>query len=121
MSGDVYSFGVLLLELITGKKPASEEVGVGPTLPTWIRSLRAQNREQNAIDMAMFQCADEARINQILHVMRAAIMCTSHVPAERPNMLEVLENLREMPEVDAEEELLVPVVAPEDPVPPEEQ
>lgn len=121
MSGDVYSYGVLLLELITGKKPASEEVGVGPTLPTWIRSLRAQNREQNAIDMAMFQCADEARINQILHVMRAAIMCTSHVPAERPNMLEVLENLREMPEVDAEEELLVPVVAPEDPVPPEEQ
>jgi LRR receptor-like serine/threonine-protein kinase FLS2 len=107
-AGDVYSYGVLLLEIITGKRPTSEDVGAGVTLPAWVRSLKAQNRERYAIDMALFRAADEPQIDQILHILDAALVCTSYVPASRPSMLRVLGTLQEMPESVAEEEL-VPV------------
>ena len=112
-AGDVYSYGVLLLEIITGKRPTSEDVGAGVTLPAWVRSLQAQDRERYAIDMALFQSVDEPQINQILHILKAAILCTSFSPTTRPSMLQVLCNLQEMPESVAEEEL-VPVEAPVD-------
>lgn len=110
-AGDVYSYGVLLLELITGKRPTSEEVTSGMTLPVWVRSLRSQDRERYAIHMSLFQSADEPQLNQILHILNAALLCTGHVPATRPTMLQVLGNLQEMPEAVTEEEL-VPVEAP---------
>ncbi|KAG0615822.1 hypothetical protein M758_5G069500 [Ceratodon purpureus] len=112
-AGDVYSYGVLLLEIITGKRPSSEDVGAGVTLPAWVRSLKAQDRERYAIDMTLFQSADEPQIEQILHILKAAILCTSYVPAQRPSMLQVLGNLQEMPESVAEGDL-VPVEAPVD-------
>ena len=112
-AGDVYSYGVLLLEIITGKRPSSEDVGAGVTLPAWVRSLKAQDRERYAIDMTLFQSADESQIEQILHILKAAILCTSYVPAQRPSMLQVLGNLQEMPESVAEGDL-VPVEAPVD-------
>lgn len=108
----MYSYGVLLLEIITGKRPTSEDVGVGVTLPAWVGSLKAQDRERYAIDMALFQSADEPQIIQILHILKAAILCTSYVPAARPSMLQVLGDLQELPESVAEE--LVPVNAPVD-------
>lgn len=111
MAGDVYNYGVLILEIITGKRPTSEEIGVGVTLPAWVRDLRGQGREQYAVDMNLFQSADETQLNQILYIMKAAIMCTSHVPTSRPSMLQVLGNLQEMPECAAEDQELIPVEA----------
>lgn len=110
-AGDVYSYGVLILEIITGKRPTSEEVASGTTLPAWVRSLRAQDRERYAMDMNLFQSADEPQLNQILHILNAALLCTGHVPTTRPTMLEVLNTLQEMPE-SVTEEALVPVEAP---------
>lgn len=100
---------MLLLEIITGKRPSSEEVTSGMTLPVWVRSLQAQDRERYAIDMDLFQASDEPQLKQILHIMNAALLCTGHVPSTRPTMLQVLDNLQGMPESVTEEAALIPV------------
>ncbi|XP_073387276.1 probable leucine-rich repeat receptor-like protein kinase At5g63930 [Physcomitrium patens] len=110
-AGDVYSYGVLILEIITGKRPTIEEVRVGVTLPAWVQDLR----DQSAIDVSLFQSADESQLNQILHIMKVAILCTSHLPGSRPSMLQVLLNLQEMPQSAIENQELVPLEVPVDP------
>nr|XP_024364885.1 protein BRASSINOSTEROID INSENSITIVE 1-like [Physcomitrium patens] len=107
-AGDVYSYGVLILEIITGKRPTIEEVRVGVTLPAWVQDLR----DQSAIDVSLFQSADESQLNQILHIMKVAILCTSHLPGSRPSMLQVLLNLQEMPQSAIENQELVPLEVP---------
>lgn len=89
MSGNVYSFGVILLELLTGKPPVSE----GVELAKWALSYstRRDQREQ-ILDPRVSKASLGVR-SQMLSVLKVALACVNLSPEARPKMRHVLSML----------------------------
>lgn len=91
---DIYSFGVVLLELVTGKKPLDPSLGESTDLVEWVREKIRSNRSKEALDLDMGgQC--QYVQEEMLLVLRIALACTAKLPKERPSMRDVITMLRQ--------------------------
>ncbi|GLT58763.1 hypothetical protein SLA2020_316310 [Shorea laevis] len=89
MAGNVYSFGVILLELLTGKPAVSE----GTELAKWVlRNSVQQNNLDRILDFSTSRTSVVVR-NQMLSVLKVAVACVSASPEARPKMKSVLRML----------------------------
>ncbi|KAJ1439033.1 Protein kinase domain [Sesbania bispinosa] len=80
---DIYAFGVILLELLTGKVVQNN----GFNLAKWVDSVVREEWTVEVFDKAlMSQGASEERMMNLLHV---ALKCTNPSPTDRPSMSEV--------------------------------
>lgn len=90
---DVYSFGVLLLELMTGKTPYQDLVQAhGSDIPSWVRSVREEETESGDDPASSGNEASEEKLQALLNI---AMACVSLVPENRPAMREVLKMIRD--------------------------
>lgn len=88
-AGNVYSFGMVLLELLTGK-PA---VSGGTDLAKWVQSNSGQqNRWDQILDFSASKTSLAGR-SQMLAVLKVALACVSISPDTRPNMKSVMRML----------------------------
>ena len=82
---DVYAFGVILMELITGRKALDD---TRPDdrfhLVTWFRQILINENISNAIDQILNP--DEETMESIYKVVELAGNCTTHDPYQRPDM-----------------------------------
>ncbi|MBA0650761.1 hypothetical protein Goklo_018143 [Gossypium klotzschianum] len=86
MAGNVYSFGVVLLELLTGKAAVSE----GTELAKWVLSNSVRpNKLDHILDFSISRTSLVVR-NQMLAVLKVALACVSVTPESRPKMKSVL-------------------------------
>ncbi|KAL6573129.1 hypothetical protein OROHE_002605 [Orobanche hederae] len=89
---DVYAFGVVLLELITGRKPIESIRGAGEeNLVSWAKPLLEQGSSEKLIDRRPKLTQKDS--NQIARMVRAAAACLNNEP-RRPGMVEVVKILR---------------------------
>lgn len=90
---DVYSFGVMLLELLTGRKPADFlQKPEANTLPDWTRERIENSQAVSLIDSHVkATCESSDRLHQVLWT---ALQCTVATPLHRPTMKEVVKALQ---------------------------
>ncbi|XP_015968109.1 MDIS1-interacting receptor like kinase 1-like [Arachis duranensis] len=92
---DVYSYGVVLLELLTGKRPTDEEFGESVDIVEWIRrKLRDNKNLEAALDPNVVGNSRHV-LEEMLLVLRIALLCTAKLPRERPTMRDVIMMLEE--------------------------
>ncbi|XP_057488834.1 probable LRR receptor-like serine/threonine-protein kinase At3g47570 [Actinidia eriantha] len=105
-TGDVYSYGILLLEMLTGKRPTNAMFNDNLNLHSFAQIALAEGVEGIA-DPVLLQQQDEdieektskttrdsGRISQTLgSIFRIGIACSAESPRERPNMRGVVSEL----------------------------
>ncbi|MED6191585.1 hypothetical protein PIB30_001316 [Stylosanthes scabra] len=91
-SCDVYSFGILLLELVTGRKPIEKlPGGVKRTITEWAEPFISKSRFRDLVDPKLRGNFDENQVKQAINV---AALCVQSEPDKRPNMKQVVNLLK---------------------------
>ncbi|KAG9149971.1 hypothetical protein Leryth_010038 [Lithospermum erythrorhizon] len=91
--GDVYSYGVVLLELLTGRKPTDEAfVEEGTKLVTWVKAVLQEKREVYVLDSSLNDCP----LDEISLTFNIAMKCIEPDPSRRPTMADVLRMLEQL-------------------------
>ncbi|KAJ9565930.1 hypothetical protein OSB04_001896 [Centaurea solstitialis] len=89
---DVFGFGILLLELITGQKAldaGNGQIQKGMILDL-VKTLYEEKRLQVLIDRDLKGCYDQEELEKAVEL---ALLCTRALPTSRPKMSEVLKVL----------------------------
>ncbi|CAM6097412.1 unnamed protein product [Calypogeia fissa] len=91
---NVYSFGVVLLEMLSGKQPVDPSFGEGCDLVSWVQTASDRNETPEQLLDATVSTASFPVRQEMLRVLDIAKLCTSTLPAERPRMKVVVELLQ---------------------------
>ncbi|CAD5334624.1 Protein kinase-like domain superfamily [Arabidopsis suecica] len=91
---DVYSYGVLLLVLVSGRRPLevtgpASEIMLRANLMSWARKLARRGRLGDLVDEKL-QLLDQ---EQAVLCIKVALQCLQKSPVSRPSMKDVLEML----------------------------
>ncbi|CAA0839690.1 LRR receptor-like serine/threonine-protein kinase HSL2 [Striga hermonthica] len=105
---DVYSFGIVLLELLTGKRPNDSSFGENMSIVKWVKDITLPSRKRGANREAS-DSRNIGNLNQILDsrmdpdtieyhevkkVLNVALLCTMELPIRRPSMKRAVELLK---------------------------
>lgn len=106
--GDVYSFGILLLEMFTGKRPTDEMFMEDLNLHSFVQRA-VPDRVHEAVDPSLFKEVLENRDSTregsrwrsrskiedaLVIVLKIGVLCSKELPRERMDMKEVVGKLQ---------------------------
>jgi serine/threonine protein kinase len=101
--GDVYSYGILLLEMFTRKQPTSDMFVENLNLHNWV-DFTFPDRLKEVIDSGLFSELDGDEFEEnnaykcLISLMRVGLLCSKYSLQERPTMrvvVRMLESIRE--------------------------
>ncbi|WJX91986.1 hypothetical protein P8452_73692 [Trifolium repens] len=94
---DIYSFGIILFELITGRKALERASGENLHILQWVLPTVKRGDIQNVVDPRL---QGEFSINSAWKAVEIAMSCTSPNVDERPDMSQILVELKECLSLD---------------------
>ncbi|XP_027352606.1 probably inactive leucine-rich repeat receptor-like protein kinase At5g06940 [Abrus precatorius] len=90
---DVYSFGVILLELVCGREAEETESSDSLDIVKWVRrKVNITNGVHQVLDPKISHTCQQ----EMIGVLDIALRCTSVVPEKRPSMVEVVRGLQSL-------------------------
>ncbi|XP_073035986.1 probable leucine-rich repeat receptor-like protein kinase IMK3 [Primulina eburnea] len=101
---DIYSFGVIMLELLTGKPPGDVDNGIiGMDLPQWVASIVKKEWTKGVFDVELMRDQSVSG-DELMSTLKLALNCVELSPSDRPEALQILWQLEEIvrAETDAE-------------------
>ncbi|XP_076897495.1 putative LRR receptor-like serine/threonine-protein kinase At4g30520 isoform X2 [Bidens hawaiensis] len=89
---DVFGFGILLLELITGMRAFEfgKTVNQKGAMLEWVKKAHQEKKVELLADKELGTNYDQIDVHEMLQV---ALLCTQYTPAHRPKMSEVVRML----------------------------
>ncbi|KAF7051648.1 hypothetical protein CFC21_059870 [Triticum aestivum] len=98
---DVYSFGIVLLEIITGQPPVLMEPQT-IHLPNWVRQNIAKGSIHDVVDKRLLDQYDVSSVESAIDI---ALNCVENASIDRPTMTEVVSRLKVwLPAVSSEKQ-----------------
>nr|XP_023890838.1 receptor-like protein kinase HAIKU2 [Quercus suber]POE62609.1 receptor-like protein kinase haiku2 [Quercus suber] len=89
---DVYSFGVVLMELVSGKRPIDPEYGENKDIVSWVSSkIKTRESVLSVVDSRIPEVSKE----EVVKVLKIAVLCTATLPTLRPTMRSVVQMLED--------------------------
>lgn len=93
---DVYSYGIVLLEILTGRGAVESPIGDGLHIVEWVkRMIRSCEPILNILDSRLRGMPDPM-IQEMSQALGIALLCVNSTPGERPTMKEVVALLKEV-------------------------
>lgn len=95
-AGDVYIYGVLLMEVFTRKKPTNEMFSGEMSLKHWVTQLLDSGSLLSAVDSNLIQHEDEtfdAKVQCVSSVLHLALDCSRDQPKDRIDMKDAVTRL----------------------------
>ncbi|KAL0402956.1 UNVERIFIED_CONTAM: putative leucine-rich repeat receptor-like protein kinase IMK3 [Sesamum radiatum] len=90
---DIYSLGVIILELLTGKSPGEALNGVD--LPQWVASIVKEEWTNEVFDVELMRDATVIG-DELLNTLKLALHCVDPSPSARPEAHQILQQLEEI-------------------------
>ncbi|XP_006848637.2 probable leucine-rich repeat receptor-like protein kinase At1g68400 [Amborella trichopoda] len=97
---DVWCFGIVLLELISGRVPGQftlgNEISSEDDLPEWVRSVVNEDWSTDILDLEILNAKNGH--GEMLKLTQIALDCTVSALEKRPKMAEVVKRIEEIQE-----------------------
>eukprot|EP00253_Pinus_taeda_P023653 PITA_23653 len=93
---DVYSYGVVLLEVLTGKQAIDPSLREGMHLVDWVRETLEKKKDSVEVLDPRLQGRTDQQIQEMLQALGVALLCVNPNPEERPTMKDVAALLKEI-------------------------
>ncbi|PKA55757.1 putative LRR receptor-like serine/threonine-protein kinase [Apostasia shenzhenica] len=107
-NADIYSFGVLVLEIISGRSSSMPYRETDKLLLEWTWQLYEEGKLKNLVDPALVDYPEE----EVLRFIKVALFCTQAAARRRPSMGQVIHMLSKPTRLN-EKELTRPGLIPE--------
>lgn len=97
---DVYSYGVVLLETMTGRHPLDPTLPKGAHLVQWVRQhLQSKSDPSDILDPKL-RGRPDPEMHEMLQILAVSFLCVSTRANDRPLMKDVVAMLKEIRNVD---------------------
>lgn len=93
---DVYSYGVVLLEILTGRTAVQPQTAEGKHIVEWVKKKMSSYEPAMKVLDSKLQGLSDQMVQEMLQTLGIAMFCVNSSPGERSTMKEVVALLMEV-------------------------
>ena len=97
---DVYGYGMVLLEVLTGRHPLDPSLPGGANMVQWVRNHLSSKGDPSEILDTKLRGRADTTMHEMLQTLAVSFLCVSTRAADRPAMKDIVAMLKEIRPVE---------------------